>query len=71
MKTIKQLREASGMTQYELAVRLSVTPTTISAWERGQYEPRASQLRKLAETFAEKMDDIDTESPVSEGKDAA
>ena len=71
MRTIKELRESLGITQLELAVKIGVTPTTISAWERGMYEPRASQLRRLAETFSVRMDEIDTESPVSEGKDAA
>lgn len=71
MKTIKVLREEHGWTQFELAVKIGVTPTTISAWERGLYEPRASQLRALAQVFLVAMDDIDTESPVQEGKDTA
>lgn len=71
MRTIKALREDADLTQFDLAVKIGVTPTTISAWERGMYEPRASQLRRLAETFGVRMDEIDTESPVSEGKDAA
>jgi len=71
MKTVKQLREQVGWTQLELAVKIGVTPTTISAWERGAYEPRASQLRALAEAFGVRMDEIDTLTPVKEGKDAA
>jgi putative transcriptional regulator len=71
MKTIKELREAAGWTQLELAVKIGVTPTTISAWERGMYEPRASQLRALAEAFGVRMDEIDTMKPVLEGKDVA
>jgi transcriptional regulator with XRE-family HTH domain len=55
----------------ELAVQIGVTTTTISAWERGMYEPRASQLRALAEAFGVRMDEIDTIRPVEEGKDAA
>lgn len=70
MKTIKELREERGWTQFDLAVKLGVTPTTISAWERGMYEPRASQLRALAGLFEVPMDQIDTWTPV-EGKDAA
>jgi len=71
VQTIKVLRDARGLTQFDLAVRVGVTPTAVSAWERGQYEPRASQLRKLAEVLGVRMDEIDTESPVREGKDAA
>jgi transcriptional regulator with XRE-family HTH domain len=71
VKTIKELREAAGWTQLDLAFKIGVTPTTISAWERGMYEPRASQLRALAEAFSVRMDEIDTMTPVLEGKDAA
>ena len=71
VKTIKEFREAAGWTQLELAVKIGVTPTTISAWERGMYEPRASQLRALAEAFGVRMDEIDTMQPVLEGKDVA
>ena len=59
MKTIRQLREERGWTQLELANRLGVTPSTIYNWERGRFEPRASQLRQLAQAFAVKMDDIE------------
>jgi transcriptional regulator with XRE-family HTH domain len=71
MQTIRELREQRGWTQMELAVQIGVTTTTISAWERGMYEPRASQLRALAEAFGVRMDEIDTIRPVEEGKDAA
>jgi transcriptional regulator with XRE-family HTH domain len=58
MKTIRQLREERGWTQLELANRLGVTPSTIYNWERGRFDPRASQLRQLADAFGVKMDDI-------------
>lgn len=58
MKTIRELREAAGLTQLELAVRVGVTPSTIYNWETGRAEPRVSQLRRVAETFSVKMDDI-------------
>lgn len=70
MKTIRELRDERGWSQFELAVKIGVTPTAISAWERGAYEPRAGQLRKMAQAFSVSMDDIAFESP-AEGKDAA
>ena len=70
MRTIRQLREQRGETQLHLAVAIGVTPTTIFNWERGQHEPKASQLRALARHFNVSMDEIDFESPL-EGKDAA
>jgi len=59
MQTIRHLRECQVWTQFELAVKAGVTPGTVSNWERGIYEPKVSQLRKLAELFGVKMDDIE------------
>ena len=58
MKTIKELRDERGWTQLELAIKLGVTPTTIYNWERGKYEPRATQLREIARVFETTMDSI-------------
>ncbi len=58
MKTIQELRKERGWTQLELANKLSVTPSAIYNWERGKFEPRATQLRQLARVFEVPMDDI-------------
>lgn len=57
-RTIRELREGQGWTQLELANKLGVTPATVYTWERGKFDPRASQLRKLALAFGVSMDDI-------------
>lgn len=62
MQTIRQLREARGWTQLELANRLGVTPVTVYNWEQGRSEPRVSQFRQLAHLFGVGMDDIAFES---------
>lgn len=58
MRTIRQLREARGWTQLDLANQLKVTPATVYNWERGRYEPSASKLRAIAQAFGVSMDDI-------------
>ena len=58
-KTIRQLREARGWTQLELANLLGVTPATVYSWERGKNEPRASQFRRLGELFGVPMEEIE------------
>ncbi len=70
MKTIRQLREERGETQLQVAFALGVTPATVYNWERGQFEPKASQLRAIAKHFGVSMDDIDFET-VAASKDAA
>ena len=59
MKTIRTLREERGWTQLALANAIGVTPATVYNWERGKYEPKASQLRALARAFGVSMDDVD------------
>jgi transcriptional regulator with XRE-family HTH domain len=48
---IRAARERASLSQYRLAVALGVTPQTIAAWEAGRTEPRASDVRRLAETL--------------------
>jgi transcriptional regulator with XRE-family HTH domain len=62
-KTIRELRNEKGWSQAELAHRAGVAP---SSWESGRYEPRASQLRELADALGVKMDDIELAVPGKE-----
>ena len=48
---LRDLREAAGLTQFELAQQMDVTIATISNWERGTSEPFARHLLKLARLF--------------------
>ena len=59
MTRAKQLREARGWSQVDLAYRLGITPSAVYNWERGKHEPSASMLRKLARLFEVSMDDIE------------
>ena len=70
MKTIRELRQARGWPQLALANAIGVPPVTVLNWERGKYEPKASQLRALARAFGGSMDEIDFEGPMA-GKAAA
>lgn len=48
---IKNLREKNGMTQSELAKKLSVTRSGVNAWEMGISVPAVSNLVELAKLF--------------------
>lgn len=61
LQTIRELREARGWSQAELAFRAGVSPSTVYNWEAGRFEPKASQLRKLAAALEVSMDAIDFE----------
>lgn len=55
---IREYREARGMSQAELAKRLGVNQTMISAYEQGVKAPRLHRLDALTALFGCTMDDL-------------
>lgn len=58
MKTIREWRDASGMTQFQLALRVGVTVQSISNWETGLKQPTVSRFQRLADALGVRMDEI-------------
>ncbi|MFI3254680.1 MAG: helix-turn-helix transcriptional regulator [Eubacteriales bacterium] len=54
--TIKQLREQHNMTQTQLANRLSITRSSVNAWEMGISCPSTQYLVELAHLFSVSTD---------------
>ena len=48
---IKKLRTASGMTQSDLARLMSVTRSSVNAWDMGISAPTAAKLVELSQLF--------------------
>ena len=48
---LKQLREAKGLSQREVAKQIGVANTSYFAWERGKTKPKQDNLLKLSEVF--------------------
>ena len=63
MKTIRELRQARGWTQYELALKVGVHPQAVYLWESGRRTPQVPQLRALGQRFGLCSDGIDLEPP--------
>ena len=59
MKTIRELREARGESQMQLAAAMGVTLHEVTDWEAGRTEPTTSRLRALTEHFGVRDDQID------------
>lgn len=57
-KQIALLRKSKGITQEELAQRLSVSPQAISKWENGHTMPEVSMLAELSEILGATIDEI-------------
>jgi transcriptional regulator with XRE-family HTH domain len=58
VKTIRQLRQDQGWTQFELALRVGVQPQAVYLWESGRRTPQVPQLRKLGLLFGICSDEI-------------
>lgn len=52
-RTIKAIREASGMDQHELAAKLGVAQGTVSKWESGKSNPRGETWQHLMDLAGE------------------
>lgn len=61
---IRQARSAAGLTQGELARRMSTTQSAVSRWERGHEEPRLSSLRSIARACGLQLSLTITDDPV-------
>jgi transcriptional regulator with XRE-family HTH domain len=55
---LRETRTAKGITQTELAAKLGVAQTTISAWELGVSEPSIARLRQIARALGVKVADL-------------
>ena len=55
-KNIASLRQASGMTQLELAEKLNYSDKAISKWERGDSIPDVLVLKTIADLFSVSLD---------------
>ena len=57
-KNLAKYRIASGLTQAELAEKLSYSDKSVSKWERGESLPDLNILIKLANIYNVKLDDF-------------
>ena len=55
---LRELREARGLTQEELAKALGVTRQTIIAIEKGRYDPSLRLAFRIARFFGVKIEDV-------------
>ena len=55
---LRELREARGWSQGELAEHLAVSRQTVNALETGKYDPSLPLAFKLARMFGQSIEDI-------------
>lgn len=57
-RTIRECREACGLTQEELARLLGIRQEMISRWERGLVRPSFEVVQAMAAIFNQSLDEI-------------
>lgn len=57
-KRLRALREASGLSQRELARQLNVHYSNISFWESGAVPPRSEVLPAMADIFGVRVEEL-------------
>lgn len=67
---LKQLREENAMLQKDLAKKIDVDRSTITAYESGRIEPDLSKLKKLSDIFDCSVDYLIGTSDVKSKADA-
>lgn len=65
---IKELRKSKGLSQAELAAKLSVVRQTVSKWEQGISVPDSEMLIKIAEALNTSVSTLLGESLLSENE---
>lgn len=60
---LRELREARGWSQGELAEHLEVSRQTVNALETGKYDPSLPLAFKLARMFGQSIEDIFFDQP--------
>jgi transcriptional regulator with XRE-family HTH domain len=55
---LKRLREAAGLSQSGLAIKLGMPATTLQNWEQGRRKPRIDQLETIAAAVGATVDEL-------------
>lgn len=65
-KKYLELKEKSGVTDYEVAKKTGVSTSTLTNWKYGRYTPKTDKLKKLADYFGVPLETLLEEEGESE-----
>ena len=65
---IKEIREGYNLSQAQLAIKLSVSPSTVAHWELGDRNPTIEMLNKIVDKFDVTLDYLVGKTTVPNGE---
>lgn len=54
----EKARNAQGLTNYQVAKKTGITPSTLSDWKHGRYTPKLDKLVKISELLSMSLDNF-------------
>lgn len=57
-ETYVRLRDAKGVTDYQVSKDTGISTSTLTSWKQGKYSPKIDKLRTLADYFGVTLDDF-------------
>lgn len=60
----QELRDAKGVSNYQVAKATGIAQQTLSSWSKGEYTPKNDKIRKLAEYFGVDVSYFEGSDPI-------
>lgn len=67
---LRQLREVKNLTQADISEQIGIAKTTYIGYEKGNREPRLSELKKMAEVFGISISQLCMETDTTSVEDS-
>lgn len=55
-KKYAELRDKTGVTDYEVGKQTGIATSTLSNWKAGRYTPKADKIKKIADFFGKPIE---------------
>lgn len=53
-----QLRDERNLTDYRVAQETGISTATLTCWKKGTYKPKVEKLKKIAEYFNVRIEEL-------------
>lgn len=57
-KAYERLRDAAGITDYEVSQKTGIGTSTLTDWKKGRYTPKLDKIMKICDFFGVSIDEF-------------